>query len=733
MNIGSTQSHGVSKTAVSMNDRQARGTAIADNIKQSTTQGQATDLLRGMRDTMQTRINNGTTNRNTLVRLAHTTKTRGDNMVFQTLDKKLGNSTRTLETKAALIAEFEAAGWDTTELHEYLDTITTRQDRILESRIFTILDNASKKADAEGPNIPIDPAQTTTPWSTDAIDHAPALGAGGQATAYKIKINNEPMVVKMYDSLKLPPPVQLDPQLTTPHIKRDTEVTAAFIIKDTRSVVSPSWFIARVTESNGEEKEILVKGGKDFKEWSKDQLWDKENNRAYQKPPKIQLIGLIMPNAGGKTLDETIIEKNVSFSQTAQSAFNALGQMASHGFVHGDIKPSNLIVKDTGDLALIDTGSMAKTTKHAKDRPFSDSISFDKKSRPTTPDHAHPGHSPDFKKVGMEQDLFSMGVTLLETKLGMIATQLDPDDAEEFIGAAQAIRDIIAEANTDPDEDSAMTIRDEIETQLKELENNYPQAFRDGEIRWAQSAINTALAQTEPITNRETWNNTLTGIRDSIPADLAHRQEILERFQKLGCSTSDQAKLKFEAFRATAESISKNETDQINQKFLGGGNSVFQVIFENPQLLDPNFSTESRQNAFFEAFDPLQSKSREENLESIELQVAPLIAEGNLVGAESLRAVLIEGANQSEQANKRDILNSLNDPELMAIFQKFQTAAHQNNLTNQDAMATIRSRENILHLNPQNVEHQLKDLYANIPISTKALSGLEILFPAAST
>ena len=128
MTIGTTLAHGVSKTAVSMDNRQARGESIAQNIKNSTSQGQALDLLRGMRDALQTRMNNGSTNRDTLVRLVHTTQTTGDNMAFQTLNKKWGNSTRTLETKAALLAEFETAGWDTTELHTYLDTITTRQD-----------------------------------------------------------------------------------------------------------------------------------------------------------------------------------------------------------------------------------------------------------------------------------------------------------------------------------------------------------------------------------------------------------------------------------------------------------------------------------------------------------------------------------------------------------------------------------------------------------------------------
>jgi hypothetical protein len=517
MNIGATNARGISTTAMPMTNRAARGAAIADNIKTNTSSGQATALLLGMRDAMQTRLNNGTNNRDTLVRLVHTTKP-GQNMAFETLNKWVGQKTRTLETKAALIAEFETAGWDTTELRAYLDPMTTRDDRILESRIFSILDNAAQKAQADGLNLQIDRTQVTTPWDSDSIIHAPKLGEGGQGSAYQLKINNEPVVVKIFDPTKLPPPVQLDPQRDSPHIKRDTEVTAAFIKGDASSVVKPSLFIARVTDSNNNQTEHLVKGGKDFKEWAKDQLWDKEANRPRQNPPTIRLTGLVMPHAAGKTLDHTVLETNLSFTKTADSALQALNQMANHGFVHGDIKPSNLVVKQDGDLALIDTGSMAKISKRAAGAILLPADAyFDKATRPYTSDHTHPGHPPDFKKVGMEQDLFSMGVTLLETKINSVAQNIDSDAAEKFNNAAQSIRDTIVEENAAPDQSSAKTIRDEINDQLNDLRSSYPDAFADGEIDCAVGFIETALNQNAPVLDREQWKGVLAGLKNTIP------------------------------------------------------------------------------------------------------------------------------------------------------------------------------------------------------------------------
>ena len=732
MTIGTTLAHGVSKAAVSMDDRQARGESIAQNIKNVTSQGQAVDLLQGMRDALQTRMNNGSTNRNTLIRLVHTTQTTQD-MAFQTLDKKLGNSTRTLETKAALLAEFETAGWDTTELNTYLDTITTRQDRILEREILPILDNAANKAQAEGPNIRVDNGQTTNPWSTDTTDHAPQLGAGGQGVVYQLKINDNPMVVKIFDKLKLPPPVQLDPQQTTPHIKRDLEVTAAFLKSQTSSVIQPKYFLVTVT-ADGASQELLVKGGKDFKEWSKAQLWDSEAGSPRANPPQIQITGLAMPLAEGKTLDAAVTEKPVNFSQTANSALNSLVQLARNGFVHGDIKPANLFVKNDGNLSLIDTGSMAKISKNADARLLPlPSDSFDKATRPSTPHFTHPGHPPGFKKVGMEQDLFSMGVTLLETKLLNIAKALGPDDAEEFTDVANQILNTINDENQAPDQSSAATIRDKIRTQLDDLKLRYPGAFSDGELDWAEKTVNKALDQTQPVTNRETWNDVLSGIRNSIPADPAGRHQALERLRSLGCNNPRAAMEKFNNLRTVMGAVTEEETNLINQKFFGGGNSIFTVLYENPGLLDPNQSTEDRQTAFFQAFEPFQAIARENNLREIESQVAELIESGQMHAAEQVRTALQIGAVASEEVNRNDIVNSLSDPALIASFQKFQTAASQNNLSAQDAMVAIRSRANILTLNSQNIAQHLNDLFATRPIPSIALSDINTLFPPAST
>lgn len=730
--IGTTQATGVSKATHGMDDRAARAGAIAQNISNNTSAGQARDLLTGMRDTLRAQ-NNGD---ETLLRLVHTTKTERM-MAFESLNKKWGNSTRTLETKAALIAEFEKAGWDTTELKTYLDPVTTRGDHIYAADILTVLENASAKAETEGPDFRFEAGETTVPWAKENTRHAPDLGKGGFGSVQQMKFNGEPMAVKTLkeDENTLLPSISLDESQITPHIKREREVTAAFIKSDTNSVIKPKYFMVQVTQHSGELEHLLVKGGKDFKEWAKSQLWDGETSRPRANAPTIHVTGLAMPLAEGKTLDSALKENRVNFKQTAESSLNSLIQLSRHGFVHGDIKPSNLILRNDGAIAMIDTGSMAKISEDAVNRRNfpRPSDSFDKFNRPTTKHYAHPGHPPDFKKVGMEQDLFSMGVTLLDTKLKNIAKTLGNENSEEFTNAANQILNTIKEENNAPDAHSAATIKNYIRSKLEDLQANYPEAFADGELDWAESVVGTALDQTSSAIDREEWANVLTDLRDKVPVDSADRQQVLARLQSIGCNSPTAAMQKINDLRTVIGSVTEKETSDINQKFLGGGNAIFSVLYENPGLLNANLSSEERQTAFFEAFEPFQATAREKNERDIESKVQELIEAGDPAMAERVRTALLGGANASEEANKADIVKTLADSDSMDTFQKFRTAASQHNLSTQDAMTAIRSRTNILKLNSEKVAQDLTDLFANRHLGRGALTDIQTLFPPAST
>jgi serine/threonine protein kinase len=192
--------------------------------------------------------------------------------------------------------------------------------------------------------------------------------------------------------------------------------------------------------------------------------------------------------------------------------------MAGHGFVHGDIKPANIITDEGGQISMIDTGSMAKISKRTATKPDAlrlDSDYFDKGTRPTTPGYTHPGYSASPNRVGLEQDLFGMGVTLLQTKLTGIAADLvsqgRADDAVDFLDTANTILDEIKEA------DDANDLKAEIQSRLRDLERMYPGTLADRELNWATMCIGKALDQTKPAIDRPAWQAELAQLRKQLP------------------------------------------------------------------------------------------------------------------------------------------------------------------------------------------------------------------------
>lgn len=522
--LATTQAHGIAKGAVPMTNRAERGQQIAQSIKDFTSKEQAVELLTSMRD--------GLRNRTGLVRLIHTTKTDGPNMAFQSFDKKWGNSTRTLETKAALIAYFDLAGLDKKELNHYLSGITERGHRIQGAQIFQILNgslapqnvfqpqtgsgsggahrsqavvgdlvhtnldqrdpdlggvvqNLQNPIAAPNPQNPLPFAQPSQskisqpvyvaqepsvhgiedydskgnyapgqrnlavvnqpvaavisnvdleagnyalvqPQFTlrEAIDNAGVdrsqmteIGKGGIGKAYEVSRNGENVVLKVpvnQANIAKLPVVGLRSLSPTPHLARTNEVTAAYLKSHQISnICIPTDFLVHITR-NGKPSYEMIPAGQAFKKWALKELQS-------TPCPVIRIAGSIMPKAPGQGLEKLISSSSSQpsplsgddLTSIAKSSLQTLRQFADHGFVHGDIKPLNMIYDPAGkQLTFIDTGGLAKISK---DPTLSERTKFSA-NRGATRLYSHPSTLAD-AKVGHEQDLFSMGLSLLESGL----------------------------------------------------------------------------------------------------------------------------------------------------------------------------------------------------------------------------------------------------------------------------------------------------------------------------
>ena len=477
LQIAQTNTHGVSTRTSPLDNRQARADAIAANIRNTTESSGAVELLTRMRDGLQGRTG--------LVRLIHTTKTSGPNMAFQSFNKWIGQATRTLETKGALIAYFDQAGWDKTELNKYLGTITRPEDRIQGAEIFRILDAHLKQAPASGgaqpgnallqpvvnnpppqnaqqsraeqntqpiqpnqpaggggqpPRLSIDDLQggnfsIVLPQAVEDSDgdegltmdealeksgidrsNEKELGKGGFGKAAEVTRNGERIVLKLpLDPSRIDkfPKVTLDSIGQKPRLARTNEVTAAYLkAGEVPNVCIPTDFLVHTTRGGNSSYEV-VPAGKEFKTWAVKEL---QGNPA----PVIRIAGSLMPKAPGLGLEKLMPQtrrdlpalSRGDLRNIAKHSLETLTGFAGHGFVHGDIKPLNMLYESgTGKLTFIDTGGMAKISK---DRSYRSATAFHA-GRGVTPRYSHPNTLS--KKVAHEQDLFSMGMSLLELGL----------------------------------------------------------------------------------------------------------------------------------------------------------------------------------------------------------------------------------------------------------------------------------------------------------------------------
>lgn len=427
--LGTTQALGVGRGQLA--ERTKRAGTVADGIKQSTTDHGA--LIKEIRRELSLHTKDGR-NRNCNVRLIHTTNT-DRNMEFQAYNKGVGNSTRTLETKAAIQALFDKAGWDRTHLDEYLDTIKNRGDLISGTRLLEALEKSGPSVNtAEPDRVSLleepdfdEKSEEEGGMSVDEALQAAGIenyensyiDKGGFAKAYKVSYQGEESVYKHSTALTPDkyPQVTLDTiTKIKPRLVRTNEVTAAYLkANQLKNVSIPTGFLVRI-EREGSTGYEVVPAGKEFKNWALEQL-------GLPSPPTIRIAGSIMPLAAGTGLEKLIPKEGSNPSapklargdllSIATRSLDTLESFGNHGFVHGDIKPANMIYdQGSGKLTFIDTGSL---TKISKDPQRLEHTAFSSK-RGVTTEYSLP-RTKDGKAVGHEQDLFSTGLTLLEASL----------------------------------------------------------------------------------------------------------------------------------------------------------------------------------------------------------------------------------------------------------------------------------------------------------------------------
>jgi hypothetical protein len=195
---------------------------------------------------------------------------------------------------------------------------------------------------------------------------------------------------------------------------------AAARMKDLPQVITPSVYVIKEQSTAGETRFHAVAGQARLKNWA----------RAQGPESTFEVLGLLMPKARGKQpveypdpntdQDDPPPRLNVSrddLRPMAESAMTLLKGLAAHGFVHGDIKPENLIWNPaTKVLQLIDIDGLQKVSK-AEGTLVAEGLS-DHSTLYANPVAFAPAYGGGkTARLGLGRDVFSMGVVLLETAL----------------------------------------------------------------------------------------------------------------------------------------------------------------------------------------------------------------------------------------------------------------------------------------------------------------------------
>lgn len=346
-------------------------------------------------------------------------------------------SGRNAETGEALLGLFEKAGYQTLELKSYLEQ---RGGRKLErGAIFNIIRRA------QGAHESASGFGAVRRFNTDLVK-GEKLGEGAYGVVSRATLDGTPILLKEFK--RQPVTVRLGPD---GKLVRSKELTARYLSRGSETgILGPSEFIIRETVPGKPAEEWIVPGEKRFRDWCVDRLKRPDGASPDWQPPTLEIVGLVLPEADGEDLSRilsgTAPLTPKELSTLAVGLVANLEQLARRGFVHGDIKHANIFFdRAGGGVQFIDTGGLAKVSKRSAKEV---ETLFDG-SRGHTNAYTHPLLSAGRRKGGFEQDLFSVGVTILVTDLRSTGRS---DEAKELLYLINSVNAEVRSGVTSYDE-----------------------------------------------------------------------------------------------------------------------------------------------------------------------------------------------------------------------------------------------------------------------------------------
>lgn len=212
------------------------------------------------------------------------------------------------------------------------------------------------------------------------------------------KANNQPIALKLHDGN----------ERNEPRLHRSGAAGSAYLENRVPGIVRPTIYTLLETRADNTTTHHAVSGDKHFKRWAAQYL-------ASHPGSTLAVTGTVMSRARGVELMDinkgkpivAPVQPNV-LHRAALDGLETLKKMSASGFVHGDLKSPNMFIDtDTQTLQFIDVDEISKMRKgQAGIRPSGVTSAF-----------SHPNAMSATGKVGFEQDLMGLGISILHTAL----------------------------------------------------------------------------------------------------------------------------------------------------------------------------------------------------------------------------------------------------------------------------------------------------------------------------
>jgi serine/threonine-protein kinase len=118
-----------------------------------------------------------------------------------------------------------------------------------------------------------------------------------------------------------------------------------------------------------------------------------------------------------------------------RDVLSAIAAIWSQRIVHGDIKPSNIMLRDSGGAVLIDLGAARYFDEDAAPRPYRSKGNFSVEQAGTL-GYFSPEQVRGEKTLSCASDIFSLGVVMLQSLQGWHPTNYDQSDLADGILAS---------------------------------------------------------------------------------------------------------------------------------------------------------------------------------------------------------------------------------------------------------------------------------------------------------